>query len=106
MYLGISYDKWHGILANLTVGAVTIFSWYLLDIKNPSLNLIVSVLLGTIIAHHLQSWNESKQAIDPKLVKKYGSLENFQNNSKKDWKYFWYGTLSGWVIPIIIIIFF
>lgn len=42
-----------------------------------------------------QGINEALQAIDTKLVKKYGSHQGFVDNSRKDWKLFVVGFFFG-----------
>jgi hypothetical protein len=106
MFLGISYDKWHGILA---VIAVLIFFLLIYFFIIPCFEL--SVFPGVLIAwlsavagtHYLQSATEIYQALDRDIEKKYGSYQNFQENSRKDYKWFWLGISVSWIIPIIVV---
>jgi len=103
MFLGISYDKWHGILALLVIGLIFAITLVLIHgIMSPGMEFLTAWLIGFFVAHHLQSWNEARQAIDPMIQFKYGSYEAFQANSLNDWRYFWYGVfLSMFVLGII-----
>ncbi len=105
MFLGIRYNVWHGILVQPVVAVVFVLVWYPLSgyVPAPWLFLLAWVL-GMFVAHHLQSWNEARQAIDPKVEARYGSYPGFQDNSRDDWRWFWRGILVSWVLPILIII--
>lgn len=50
----------------------------------------------------IQYINEKVQRSDPKLIDKYGSLENFIKNSRRDWVNFWKGLFVGMFIAAIL----
>jgi hypothetical protein len=109
MFLKISFNKWHGILAIIAVALVFVpcwffFSYLLFPVIGIAGTFLFFLVMGIMVAHHLQSWNEAKQAIDPKLEEKYTNWENFVDNSKDDWKWFWRGILISWIIPFIFIL--
>lgn len=88
----------HGIIAAFIVTVFFLLFFVFYDNLNNQLKYIASILLSTNFVVLLQGVNESFQAIDNKLIKKYGSLENFQKNSKRDWKY----TLLGLFLSLLI----
>ena len=100
MFLGIPYNKWHGILA--FAGIVVLFILFLFFLF-PSLAkiagfggaLLICFLFPLLIVDWLQSRNEAYQAIDPKCEEKYGSYDNFVVNSQDDWHWYYRGGLIG-----------
>jgi len=109
MILGITYNRWHLILAIIAVALAFVPGWIFVEpLLTPIIGIAGSFLVilvqSILIAHHLQSWNEAKQSIDDKLEEKYGSYINFQINSKDDWRNFWIGILLSWIIPLITVI--
>jgi len=107
MFLGIPYNKWHMVLAIVAVALSFSGFWILLDdILLPTIGRIATFLIlfafSIQIAHHLQCWNEIKQALDPKVEKEYGNLKGFQENSKDDFKWFWRGISVSWIAPLAI----
>jgi len=107
MFLGIEYNKWHCILA--VIGVVGLFVIGFIDVFMPLRNVweengLSGFVLGAIYGVSvlfvlaLQGTNESVQALDDELVQKYGSYENFQKNSRDDWKWFVLGVGIGSVL--------
>ena len=115
MFLGISFNKWHMILAIIAVDLSFILLWYFLsDLLIPTLGLMLTAglffLFSTQFAHHLQCWNEIMQALSPDVENKYknGDLtgfKGFQKDSRDDFRWFWLGISVSWIIPLIIILF-
>jgi len=107
MTLGIPNNKWHFILTVVAVALVFFIFWYFLsDIFISAFGIAATAIIGFVfavqIAHHLQCWNEIKQALDPKVEKEYGNLKGFQENSKDDFKWFWRGISVSWIAPLAI----
>lgn len=101
--LGINYDQSHGVLAFLVF--LMMFSFVVVVMGGVEHHVVLTAyLLATLITILLQALNEAIQAIDPQLVKKYGSLKNFQINSRKDWRYFMLGLLVSWIVSPLIVI--
>ncbi len=110
MTFGISNNKWHFILTIVAVALSFYFFWYFLSaLLIASLGKIVTVIIGFVfsiqIAHHLQCWNEIKQALDPDVEKIYGDgYRAFQKDSQDDFRWFWFGIAVSWVIPLVIVL--
>ena len=107
MFWGIPYNKWHMILTIIAVGLTFFITWYFLsDIMIAGTGkwttALIIYLFSIQIAHHLQSWNEINQALDPEVETKYGSFKGFQENSRDDFRWFWTGIAVSWIIPLII----
>ncbi|MCB0282807.1 MAG: hypothetical protein H6627_03240 [Calditrichae bacterium] len=108
MFWGIPYNKWHFVLTVVAVALSFFLLWFFLsDLLIPGFGKWTTALaiyfLSFQIAHHLQSWNEIKQALDPEVESKYGSFKGFQENSRDDFKWFWVGISVSWLIPLIIV---
>ena len=101
-YLGIPFDYWHFILAI----AVTLAAFVVMyaTLNRPEVGMgegwvfFISVLFGMLISHHLQAYNEARQAIDKTVELKYGSWYRFQQNSIRDWRLFY----MGWLLSPIV----
>ena len=106
MFLGIRYNVWHAILVWPVVTTVFGVTWILGrgSMADPWLFLL-GLALGVMVAHHLQSWNEARQAIDPRLAERYGSYARFAEDSREDWKWFWRGVLVCWLGPVVEVLF-
>jgi len=109
MFLGIRYDLWHGILAALLFLAVFFTGFFtilpvLTLVIGPGFSILLISLSGIFVALLLQSLNEAVQAIDPEVEKQYGSWQNFQKNSKRDWKYFLMGIITGQILSGIFMV--
>jgi cell division protein FtsX len=110
MFLGIPYNKWHFILSIVAVAFAFFVFWYFLSgLLVPEIGKIFSAFLGFAfsvqIAHHLQCWNEIKQALDPAVEEKYGNgYQSFQKDSRDDFRWFWFGISVSWLIPLIIVL--
>jgi len=105
----IPYNKWHLILAVIAVALTFFIFWYFLaEFLVPGIGkwpaALIFYFLSFQIAHHLQSWNEIAQALDPEVETKYGSYEAFQENSRDDFRWFWTGIAVSWIIPLIIVL--
>jgi len=100
--LGINDDYWHAIIAcTIYVAVGTIyFIWLGVNGLAYRLTLVVSIF----IIMFLQAMNEAMEAISPKLIKNYGSLKNFQANSRKDWRMVIIGTVVGLVLVSIFVV--
>lgn len=94
MILGISYDKWHAILALFVTVVVFIIVMSFFSESYPAATTLKAFILSALIVSYLQAMNEAIQAIDKNLIKKYKTWKNFQKNSRIDWKY----TFIGWSI--------
>jgi len=94
-FLGIDYDKWHGIIAfGLVLILMIIISLWLPFSKQESY--LIAVIISSFFVFFLQALNESIQALDSDIEFKYGSWKNFQQNSRKDWAY----TIKGWSLGL------
>jgi hypothetical protein len=107
MPLGIPNNKWHFIFSIIAVDLAFYVYWYFLSgLLIPDFGVFVTALIGFVfgiqVAHHLQSWNEISQALDPQVDKTYGSFERFQKDSRDDFRWFWRGIAVSWVIPLVI----
>jgi len=101
-FLGIGYDLWHGIFGALIMVVSIVVCSILIGFTQAGMLLGVGV--GVFVGLLLQSLNESMQAISSTLLKDYGSLKNFQANSRRDWKYWMLGTFVGALIGVLIFI--
>lgn len=93
-FLGIDYDTWHLILAIVATALGFIGGWYFLlfySTLEVNSRFFAALLLGMMISHHLQAYNESRQLLDPFVRQKYGTWQAFQANSYTDWRYFYLG---------------
>lgn len=97
MFKGSWQDKFHFIIPFISMPLSIVFA-YFAKIEFHLMFIVMPVLLT-----FLQALNEAFQAIDPKLGEKYGSYENFQINSKRDWKYFGIGLFAGCVLAGILV---
>ena len=97
MFLGIEFDRWHQILAVVVILVVFLTGFFGLFVPwLPALEryglagLALAVLYfgSVLIALTLQACNEARQAVDRDLLLKYGSFENFQADSRDDWRLF------------------
>jgi len=97
MFLGIPYNKWHGIISFIVQVVMFVSLAFLFpeadQLMGPGLAFLLFQIIAFLIAHHLQSWNEARQAIDPWLPEKYGDYERFQIDSRDDWRYFYLGSM-------------
>ena len=102
-FLGIKYNMWHLVLGALvmTVG-VPLLPLYLNKHFTPGEGLIWANVITFLINALLQSGNENVQALDGGVVSKYGSLTNFQTNSRDDWRKWIAGVFIGAFIGNII----
>ncbi len=111
---GINDDKWHGFLAIIVVAVVFAVLWIFLTPLIPlikgkignGLTFIIYFMFAVGVAHYLQCWNESRQALDAKLLFKYSSYERFIENSHVDFMLFWKGILFSWIIPVLLVLIF
>lgn len=93
MFLGISYNKWHGVIpAVVMLLALTLIPIWM---GHSQATFLLVFFSASITLWMLQGVNESWQAISKDLIKNYKSLKNFQTNSKDDWKWFIMGWLAG-----------
>ena len=96
-FLGINFDLWHGILAFLgfTIGIQLVF---ILGAEFNQMTMITWLGIGIVLVIFLQWLNEKIQRNEPAktIIKKYGSIKNFEKNSKRDWKY----TIIGLLLAI------
>ena len=95
----IPADYWHGIIPVVLLSAWIPYSffWHVLwGWKGMWLLVLILSLIS------LQFFNEWKQMVDPLLFKKYGSLERFVHNSKRDTKFFVIGVWVGLFVGVLI----
>jgi len=71
----------------------------------PPLAAFASVVMTTLVLFALHGWNESQQAIDPDLVKKYGNWKAFVKDSRADWREFYIGLFLGIFVFLIVYLF-
>ena len=101
---GIDNDKWHGIIAAVVVALVFVAVFpFLQGAVSQPVAFLLSLAIGIVVAHHLQAWNEARQAISPTIPLEYGSFREFQRNSRNDWRWFWRGILISWLIPLLLV---
>lgn len=116
MFLGINYDKWHGIIAALSMVLIFAVLW-LPSIKGTWEAGFCAILywgaipmslmyqgFALLISHWLQCWNESWQARDPHLEAKYGTWQDFIANSRTDFRWFWRGAGLATIINLLIML--
>ena len=103
-FLGIAYNKWHGIISALIMIAAVVSAGFIADFSR--LSLLVAILGGTLLAVALQGVNESVQALDKDVEKKYGSCKVFQENSRDDWGWFIRGWILGTILSVILFVLF
>lgn len=85
------YDVWHGIIPALVLTVSVPLIFLSLEIE-----FAYHVLLETILVLiALQFMNEWFQATDPYVNLKYGDWIGFQNNSRRDTKFFIIGMFMG-----------
>lgn len=95
-FLGISYNKWHGILAFIAVCGVSVLAFSLFNSQWPEALGFTSVgawIVGIIFADWLNVRNEFIQMHAKDTVSIYGSYHDFIWDSKQDTKWFWRGVL-------------
>lgn len=99
MFLGISYNKWHGVIPLI----IMFLSLTLIPlIVGHSQASFLSIWAGALIVlWMLQGVNESWQFLSKDLIKTYKSLKNAQANSKDDWKWFIMGCAAGTFLGFI-----
>jgi len=103
-FLGIAYNKWHGIISALIMGVAVVLAGFVDEFSQ--LSLLVGILGGSLLAIALQGVNESIQALDKDVEKKYGSYKAFQDNSRDDWGWFIKGWIIGTISSVIVFVFF
>lgn len=101
MFLGITYNMWHGLIP-MIVHPIVVLVWVLISGFSQS-TFLVATYHSLLVLFALQAANEAKQAIDSKLLIKYSSLPAFQSNSREDWKFYFAGQFLGLVWAMIII---
>lgn len=99
-FLGIHYDYWHGILGFLVVVVFSVLAAIVSDVENPALRAVESIIIGYFIALGLQGINEAWQGKKAVNVKQ---LIAWQVNTRKDWKWFFYGSFLGVFVAGILI---
>ncbi len=108
-FLGIAYDYWHFILAVVVTALFFVVFYKILGQPGVGMPIgwrfFISVLLGMVFSHHLQSYNEAIQAIDKTVELKYGSWYRFQENSRRDWRLFYKGLLLSPMVCGVIALF-
>jgi len=93
-FLGVDYDKWHGILSFLgSIAAFLILYWLVPWDDNPALQVLIPMVLSAGTMFGFQIANESYQR--EHWEGNYASLEHFETDSRLDWRYFWYGIFAG-----------
>jgi hypothetical protein len=103
-FLGISYNKWHGVLGFLiqVIGISTSGWWLHADLLQ--VQFILAIAATTLFNSQLQLTNEWFQLTSKNLIKNYGSLKNAQANSKDDMKWWLLGILGGTFFSVIVLI--
>ena len=93
-FLGVNYDKWHGIGAfGGSIIAFLILYWLIPWDSNPALQVLIPIVLSALTMFGFQLANESYQK--EHWEGNYRSYEAFEANSRRDWKFFWYGIFAG-----------
>ena len=106
MFLGIEYDKWHGILAfagfvGFFVILFFLFGGFLISTVGGGSAMLSMIAIAFLLVHHLQAWNEARQAIAGGVTNTYRTWSNFILDSREDWGYFWKGIRYGFVGIVI-----
>ena len=92
--LGINDDKWHFILAFFgSIGAFLLLYYLIPWGENPALEVLLPIVLSAGLMFMLQYFYESYQAAH--WDGNYKSYGHFLENSRKDWRYFWYGLFAA-----------
>ncbi len=97
-WLGVAYNKWHGIFSALVMVIAIGCSGFYLEFDSLQVQFLLALLIGLVASFALQAGNESKQALSKTIVQDYGSYENFQKNSRDDWRWWVIGVVAGTII--------
>jgi hypothetical protein len=102
-FLGISYNKWHGVLGALVslVGIVSSIWW--LKVDSLQAHFILAVAISTVINMLLQLWNEWLQLTSEKGPSNYGTWKNARKNSRDDMKWWILGWVGGTFAGVIVL---
>jgi uncharacterized membrane protein len=90
--LGIPWDMWHGVIPAVVMPVVIGISVGIFGASQ--LTFLLTGLCLVVVLTLLQYVNELIQSKGD-VVKEYGSVENFEKNSKKDWGWFIIGSVIG-----------
>ncbi len=102
-FLNLAYNKWHGVIsAFIMVFSLVVIP--LLSNLSTQAGFLLSVAIAATVVLVLQGMNESFQANSKTVIQDYGSWENFQKNSKDDWKWTVIGMFAGLFIGTLIFI--
>jgi hypothetical protein len=98
-HFGMNDDYWHGIIPLVGMPVLMVFCYFILFPNfPPNLQTFFSFIIPIAFWILLQYANEKIQGADSHVAEKYGSYQNFLDNSKKDWHYFWMGLVGGILI--------
>jgi len=111
MFLWISYNRWHLILAFLVqLTFQTFFTFCFLAEFWPDsferMSLAVSILTASYFAAFvtvaLQAFNEAVQLYDQDILQKHGTYPNFIKDSKDDWKNVFIGMILAFIASSVV----
>lgn len=96
---------WLTFLGMVIIGAFMF--WILNNVTDWTLPVkyFVAIVETWLILFALHGWNESKQAIDPQLLRIYGSWQNFAIDSRRDWREFAMGSMIGFGVYWVFVLF-
>lgn len=98
---------WHFWLTFLGMVIIGVLIFWLVDSVTmwaPPVKYFVAIAETWVILFALHGWNESKQAIDPQMLRIYGSWQNFAIDSRRDWREFAIGSMVGFFFYWIIVL--
>jgi len=100
-FLGISYNKWHGVLSAfiMVTGIVTSIWW--LKTESLQAHFLIAVSLSSVVDMLLQLWNEWIQLVSNKAPEKYRTWKNARANSRDDMKWWILGWIGGTFVGVI-----
>lgn len=102
-FLGISYNKWHGIFGALIQVAGIVSSIWWLKAESLQVHFIYAIAWTTAINMLLQLWNEWFQLTSNKAPVKYNTWKNARANSRDDMKWWILGWIGGTFLGVIIL---
>jgi hypothetical protein len=102
-FLGIAYNKWHGVLGALVSFAGIISSIWWLDVESLQAHFLLAVAISTVINMLLQLWNEWFQLTSEDAPGAYQTWKNARANSRDDMKWWILGWVGGTFVGVIVL---
>ena len=102
-FLGISYNKWHGVLGAFVQISIIVTSFWWLKAESLQVHFISAVVFATVINMLLQLWNEWLQLTSNSAPDNYTTWKNARANSRDDMKWWILGWIGGTFLGVIVL---